>query len=145
MRKAKALTRGTTAQQQAIKEASDLRVAGTQRGVDKEAGERSRKSVSEATSPKETYATKVARLHDTGASVGDAKAHKQRSRPAKEQQYQAGVRDIGTQGGGQAREVMFTKRTAATAQLPPDRLAAARERLRVKSEERRRALRAAVG
>jgi hypothetical protein len=37
------------------------------------------------------------------------------------------------------------KRAASKAQLPPDRLAAAKERLRVKSEERRRALSADVG
>jgi regulator of replication initiation timing len=46
---------------------------------------------------------------------------------------------------GQHSELVSKKRAASKAQLPPDRLAAAKERLRVKSEERRRALGTDVG
>ena len=45
---------------------------------------------------------------------------------------------------GQTRRLTPKRRAASMAQLPPDRLAAAKERLRVKSEERRRALNAAM-
>jgi hypothetical protein len=78
--------------------------------------------------------------NNAGTRVG-----KGRTQPGTELPDQKEPTDILAQDKGQYSEQVSKKRAASKAQLPPDRLAAAKERLRVKSEERRRALSADVG
>jgi regulator of replication initiation timing len=78
--------------------------------------------------------------NNAGTSVG-----KGRTQPGTELLDQKEPVDILAQDKGQHSGLVSKKRAASKAQLPPDRLAAAKERLRVKSEERRRALSAEIG
>ena len=129
----------------ATKESLDVRTMGAQYGDDKARRKGLRGAISDPKRPDKTHTVEAAELPDRGASGGDSTVHEPTTQSAKVQLDQKEARDIPTQDGVQAGDLVSKKRAATTAQLPPDRLAAAKERLRVKSEERRRALSAAVG
>lgn len=143
MRKTKADGRGIS-DQQAIQEV-DVTAAKSRRrsGL---AGEKwSRDSASEARPLHKSHTTKVTRLHERSASGRDSSIGEPRTELREDKVDQKEARSTPVQESGRVGGALSMKRAAATAQLPPDRLAAAKERLRVKSDERRRALSTVVG
>jgi hypothetical protein len=88
---------------------------------------------------------KIDTVRAVGLSDRDATSDRRRCEEAgtllsAKEAGQREAENILTHNQGHVGKIGSKKRAATTAQLPPDRLAAAKERLRVKSEERRRAL-----
>jgi hypothetical protein len=119
--------------------------AATQHVVDHPVGTRARGAGSEANRLDKIYTVKAAELPDRNASGTDSKEFEPTTRPGKELMDQRKAANILTQDKGQIGDVVSKKRAVTRARLSPDRLAAAKERLRIKSEERRRALSAVGG
>jgi hypothetical protein len=83
----------------------------------------------------------VPKRNDAGGT--DSQECEPTGRPGKELTDKRKAANILTQDNGQmggSGDVVSKKRAVTRARLSPDRLAAAKERLRIKSEERRRAL-----
>ena len=143
LRNGKIKTKGHS-DDQAMRGGFDISLAkGAQRGLGKATGKGLRESSSEATWPDKLLSAKAARLPERGARGGDGQLLNQTPQGEEGHLEQWEARDILMQNIRQ--EVVSKQRSATIAQLPPDRLAAAKERLRLKNEERRRALSAAVG
>lgn len=137
LRSGKVKKRGVS-HEQAVKRVASGRVVGSAECV-------LRETALVAAQPDIVPTVKKAEFRNRGASGGDASIGKPGGQSGGYQLGRKEAGDILPQDGGQVGNVVPKKRVATTAQLPPDRLAAAKERLRVKSEERRRALSAAVG
>jgi regulator of replication initiation timing len=135
LRKAKTMTRGVSDEKIAEK-ASDIRMAAEN---DIKARVPAFELLGQIRPATATKSRNIDR-NNAGTRVG-----KGRTQPGTELPDQKEPTDILAQDKGQYSEQVSKKRAASKAQLPPDRLAAAKERLRVKSEERRRALSADVG
>jgi regulator of replication initiation timing len=135
LRKAKTMTRGVSDEKIAEK-ASDIRMAAEN---DIKARVPAFELLGQIRPATATKSRNIDR-NNAGTRVG-----KGRTQPGTELPDQKEPTDILAQDKGQYSEQVSKKRAASKAQLPPDRLAAAKERLRVKSEERRRALNADVG
>ena len=142
LRSGKIKTKGVS-DEQAMKDELDVRGIRWRRGAGNTGGKRPREAVSGAEWGDKSHALKAARLTDKGASAGHEETHEPRTKWGN---HQAGQNELAALPMRDERQdVVSKKRAASTAQLAPDRLAAAKERLRVKSEERRRALSATVG
>jgi hypothetical protein len=142
LRKTKIKGRGTL-DELVLGKASSSRAA--QQGVDNTGEKRGRESSSEAERLDKIHTAKTTKLSNRNASGRDFNECEPRTQPGEEPKDQKEAEDIVTQDKGQVGVVVSKKPAVTRAQLPPDRLAAAKERLRIKSEERRRALSIAVG
>lgn len=142
LRKTKIKGRGTL-DEPVLGKASSSRAA--QQGVDNTGEKRGRESSSEAERLDKIHTAKTTKLSNRNASGRDFKECEPRTQPGEEPKDQKEAEEIVTQDKGQVGVVISKKPAVTRAQLPPDRLAAAKERLRIKSEERRRALSIAVG
>jgi hypothetical protein len=144
VRKAKAMTKETSGGRKLGEKASVNGTAAT-KPVARMPGPRSTwESTSPANRPDKIHTVKAAGLRDRDASGDCRRSEEAGSRSSAKHAGKKEAGDILTHDGGYVAEIVSKKRAATTAQLPPDRLAAAKERLRVKSEERRRALSAAT-
>jgi regulator of replication initiation timing len=135
LRKAKTMTRGVS-DEKIVEKASDIRMTAEN---DIKARVPAFELLGQIRPATATKSRNIDR-NNAGTRVG-----KGRTQPGTELPDQKEPTDILAQDKGQYSEQVSKKRAASKAQLPPDRLAAAKERLRVKSEERRRALSADVG
>jgi len=135
LRKAKTMTRGVS-DEKIVEKASDIRMAAEN---DIKARVPAFELVGQIRPATATKSRNIDR-NNAGTRVG-----KGRTQPGTELPDQKEPTDIRAQDKGQYSEQVSKRRAASKAQLPPDRLAAAKERLRVKSEERRRALSADAG
>lgn len=142
LRKTKIKGRGTL-NEPVLGKASSSRA--TQQGVDNTGEKRGRESSSEAERLDKIHTAKTTKLSNRNASGRDFKECEPTTQLGEEPKDQKEAEDIVTQDKGQVSVVVSKKPAVTRAQLPPDRLAAAKERLRIKSEERRRALSIAVG
>jgi regulator of replication initiation timing len=144
LRKAKTMTRGAS-DEKIVDEASDNGMAARKR-----AGRMAAENDIKARVPaaellgqiRPATATKSRNVDRNSAGTRVGKGKTQSGAELPDQKEPA---DILAQNKGRYSELVSNKRAASKAQLPPDRLAAAKERLRVKSEERRRALGTDVG
>jgi regulator of replication initiation timing len=144
LRKAKATTR-VISDEHTVEKDSDTRTAATKR-VAGSAGVRSvKESTSAAKRPDNVHTMKATRSCDRDTNGGCRRSDEAGARSGADLPDQKKAENTLMHDGGHVAEIVSKKRATTTAQLPPDRLAAAKERLRVKSEERRRALSAAVG
>lgn len=144
LRKMKRMERGTS-DDLSLGKTSGFSAAATWQGGDHTRGKPARESSSEAKRPDKIDTAKATRLRNITASRRDSKMCEPRTQPGEEPIDQIEAGNILTQDKGPIGEAVSTKRAATRAQLPPDRLAAAKERLRIKGEARRRALGAVVG
>ena len=141
LRSWKMKTRGVP-DEQAMEDDLHVRATGRRRVAGNTSGKRSREAASGAEWGDKSHAVKAARLADKGARVGHEETREPRTQSGKHQTGQIELGALLIQDG--RKDLVSKKRAASTAQLAPDRLAAAKERLRVKSEERRRVLSATV-
>jgi regulator of replication initiation timing len=140
LRKAKTMSRGAS-DEKVVEKASDIRMAAGKRagGMAAENDIKARELLGQL---RPATATKSRNIDRNNAGTRDGKGRTQSGTELPGRKEPA---DILAQDKGQYSELVSKKRVASKAQLPPDRLAAAKERLRVKSEERRRALSTDVG
>jgi regulator of replication initiation timing len=144
LRKAKTMMRGAS-DEKIVEKVPDVRMAARERANGTAAENGIKVCVPAVELLGQTRPATVTRLqnmerNNAGTSVGEGRTQSGTKLPDQKE-----LADIPVQDKGQLSELVSKKRAASKAQLPPDRLAAAKERLRVKSEERRRALSAEAG
>jgi regulator of replication initiation timing len=144
LRKAKTMMRGAS-DKKIVEKAPDVRVAARKRAGGTEAENDIKVCVPAVELLGQIRPETATRLRNMERSNAGTSVGKGRTQSGTELPDQKEPVDIPAQDKGQHSELVPKKRAASKAQLPPDRLAAAKERLRVKSEERRRALSAEVG
>jgi regulator of replication initiation timing len=143
LRKAKTMTRGAS-DGKIVEQAPDGRMA-----ANKRAGETAAEGDIKARVPAverlgQMHPATAPRVRNMEGNNAGTRVGKGRTQSGMELADQKEGPGILAQDKGQYSELVSQQRAASKPQLPPDRLAAAKERLRVKSEERRRALGAKV-
>src|SRR5271155_3984053 len=144
LRKAKTMTRGAS-DEKIVEKASDIRMAARKRAGGMAAENDIKARVPAVELLGQIHPATATKSRNIDRNNAGTRVGKGRTQPGTELPDQKEPADILAQDKGQYSELVSKKRAASKAQLPPDRLAAAKERLRVKSEERRRALSADVG